>query len=586
MLILFFEILLFSILTLYFFFINQIFYLASIFFLICIYFYKYQIKFDNIKIKLSFDFLYIIFPLVFLFLIFYITPSDYIYTSQDAFAWWGPSIRWIIENEKIWDEFSPLTQKYNVPGPQLYQFIFLKLFGFSELNTLLAVNFLTFYIFSLCLYILKIKSFEYLFIYPLILSILPLFGYHYADIMIDGLFSAFITLYIIIFFKLINCNKYFNIFCLVSCVLVLVKTIGIIIAIIFSLSFIIKRCIDLQRKEISLFRLILSILPIIFSLFIYLSWNNYLLDINANRTSSISFSHILTDNSITKFLNVITGFKNWLTNSNFLLIKVHEFSFISTHIIFNVLTLFIFFQFYTYNYIVKSIIFINGFIILFLFIFLILYQLYFVNYEAANVASLSRYIGVFYIPWALGLIILYYNFFFKKIIKYKFIGFTTLILSVFIIYNSQNYFLGLGLDKQRISNFISLKKKLTINNIPKNEKVFIISPDTFGRVTNAFEYILGEHGSRQKCWSFKNEIKENDYWDCSERIYFNLDLFELHLSKSNTYIFNFMDGYKYLYIDKINTDFVRLYGSLFTRLEKNTLYEIDFFKKKFIPINF
>ena len=40
-------------------------------------------------------------------------------------------------------------------------------------------------------------------------------------------------------------------------------------------------------------------------------------------------------------------------------------------------------------------------------------------------------------------------------------------------------------------------------------------------------------------WSFKNEFKENNFWDCSKRIYFNLDSFEFRLSKGSTYLFNF-----------------------------------------------
>ena len=65
----------------------------------------------------------------------------------------------MFENEKIWDENSPLTQKYNVPGPHLYQFIVLKIFGFSELNTLLAINFLIFYIFFSLFIFVKYKNF-------------------------------------------------------------------------------------------------------------------------------------------------------------------------------------------------------------------------------------------------------------------------------------------------------------------------------------------------------------------------------------------------------------------------------------------
>ena len=590
MLILSFEILLFSIITLYFFFIKNIFILVLFFFMSCIYFYKYKINSNNLKINISSDHFFIIFPLLFLSFIYYITPLDYLYTSQDAFAWWGQSIKWMIENEKIWDEFSPLTQKYNVPGPQLYQYIFLKFFGFSELNTLLAVNFLIFFIFSLCLYLLKINFFDYLILYPLILSVPPLFGYHYADIMIDGLLSAFITLYMIIFLKLIIYNKYYKFFCLVSCSIVLVKTIGIIIAIIFCLSLVIKRFIDMRKKKGTPFSFLFSILPLIFSFLMYLSWNNYLFNISANRDPIIDISYLLTDNSITKFFNIINGFINWLTESNFLLIKIHEFSFISTHFIFNVLTIFIFFKFFTLNNVVKLMICINGFIFVFLFIFLILYQFYFVNYEASTVASLSRYIGVFYIPWAICLIILYYKIFLKKIIENTSTSFIMLSLclslSAFIIYNSQNYFLSLGLDQQKIKNFKSLKDKLMSNNIPKSKKVYIISQNTAGHVTNGFEYLLGKYSSRQKCWSFKNKLKKDDLWDCSESIYFNLDLFELHLSKFNTYLLRFMDGYKYLYIDEVDKDFIKSYGGLFIELKNNALYKIDFLNKKFVPVIF
>ena len=146
---------------------------------------------------------------------------------------------------------------------------------------------------------------------------------------------------------------------------------------------------------------------------IYFTWSNYLFDINANRASILIY-YLLSDSSVIKLLSIIDGLKNWLIKSNFLLIKVHEFSFISTHIIFNVFTIFIFFQFYKFKNVLKYIVTINAFIITFLLVFLILYWMYFVDPEAANVASLARYIGIFYIPWTLGLIVFYYNFISKK----------------------------------------------------------------------------------------------------------------------------------------------------------------------------
>ena len=355
MLIFLFEILSFAILILYLFFINQTLFLIIILLTGFIYFSKYINNFNVIKKKLFINFIFIIYLLFFLFFIFFITPLDYLYTSQDSFAWWGQSIRWMFENEKIWDENSPLTQKYNVPGPHLYQFIVLKIFGFSELNTLLAINFLIFYIFSLCLYLLNIKIFDYLIIYPLILCALPLFEYHYADIMVDGLLSAFITLYLIIFFKLINYNKNYKLFFLVSCILVLVKTIGLLIVIIFSLTFFFKSLIDFKKKKKYFLSLFLSALPLTFSLLIYFTWSNYLFDINANRASRIDFYYLLSESSVIKLLSIIDGFKNWLIESNFLLIKIHEFSFISTHIIFNVFTIFIFFQFFKFKNVLKYI---------------------------------------------------------------------------------------------------------------------------------------------------------------------------------------------------------------------------------------
>ena len=64
----------------------------------------------------------------------------------------------------------------------------------------------------------------------------------------------------------------------------------------------------------------------------------------------------------------------------------------------------------------------------------------------------------------------------------------------------------------------------------------------------------------------KNKIKKNDYWSCNESEFFNLDLFELFLSRNNSYLLNFMDGYRYLYIDTIDNDFIKFYGKLFSKI--------------------
>ena len=62
---------------------------------------------------------------------------------------------------------------------------------------------------------------------------------------------------------------------------------------------------------------------------------------------------------------------------------------------------------------------------------------------------------------------------------------STLFLSLFIIYNSQNYFLSIGLDQKKIRNFKNLKKNdLITNRVPKSEKIYIISQNTYGRVSN------------------------------------------------------------------------------------------------------
>ena len=125
--------------------------------------------------------------------------DEYVYTSQDALSIWGEHIKWIYTHDSLWDKNSDLIFKNNIPGVAIYEYIFVSIFGFSEKNINLSLQFLTLLTLGLTIKKITKDKFDYLIFTPISFVTLPIFGYTYVDIMVDGLLASLLSLYLIIF---------------------------------------------------------------------------------------------------------------------------------------------------------------------------------------------------------------------------------------------------------------------------------------------------------------------------------------------------------------------------------------------------
>ena len=533
---------------------------------------KINLFFRNIKINklLYIDFIPIV---LFISIISFTLGNDYIYTSQDSLVFWGHYIKWIYLNNELWDNVTELMYKNNIPGVPIYEYIIVSIFGYSEKNIALSLHFLTFLSLSVVVKkLLKNKS-DHLILAPIVFIILPLLGYSFVDIMVDGLLASVITLYTVMFYLFLKEKEKFYSLIPISIFLVMIKPVCIWY-LLFIPSFLIiwfwfvNKYNDKKLVNFQFFHILLILAP---ALYIWYDWNNYIELIDAKREPHMLYSQFLSSEFNIKFMKVLTGFNSWAKNGNFLLLKFVELPNYVTHLLLNLITVIILHKQINIKRLIIILAILNIFVVCNLFTYLLLITFHFGDYESENVASIGRYFGLIYVVWLVVIAVLFYNILLKPIFisrtKTKLIFILiSYLASISVLLFTQDHYSKMGPSKEAFKDFKALNSHLTLTKKSNSTKVYFISQGNFGHEVDLFYYMLSPFSKKQMCWSFTNRLipGKTMHWDCKGSIISRLD------------------GYTHVYIHKLDKNFINEQKIYFknNKIIQKSLYEINFDNNK------
>lgn len=530
--------------------------------------YAYLIVCRNSNTTLTSNHLAVAAP--FLFYLFAI-PKEYFFTSQDTFEWWGASVRWMVDNDSLVDIRFPEGKRNYPPGQQLFQYLVIKLSGWSEINALRAQNIFTL---SAVLYTVSELSKNQRFvglIFILTSATLYFFQFGYTTIMNDALlgacFAAAITSSIV--FRA-NTGSYIKIF-LTYAALILLKDLGIILVMVATPICILKYYF-LQNDMVSYRRLIRTgLFAVVVTGFVFLvrfSWIQYVASIESTQVlRHLSLVDLFSDYPIKNLAEIWDEFANRIWSRPFFDMKILKVNLVLTTAIFSIVSFFMIGvsgrENRTRNLLV-GFVFIAG-LLAFILAHLYLYLIWFGDYEGPRLASFERYMSIYYLAWLI-LLVPYVSSW--AIGKFS-VGSPKLFRAGSIVLVTMSI-LGSGvLHAKHVHIDPSLVQKRSLleraANISKtymraNEKVYFIYQNSVGYEESMFGYLMFPMRAGNWCWSLGKRYYPEDVWTCEE----NLDSLVL--------------DFDYLFIFKADNQFWKNNGRLFNREEigqTSGLYRIN-----------
>lgn len=497
------------------------------------------------------------------FIIFYISiSSQFKFLLWDEFSFWASSQRLIFETDQLFKENSPIFFKSYPPSQQLFQYYFTKIFFWSEKNVLYAQ---IFWILSALLCVsssLISDSLRLSITFLISCTFLYFFRYNFSTIYSDALLSVCFAAAVALAYS--QKPQYLNtiLFSIVISSLILIKEIGILLALVAFTIFCTSRFITLYQSNSSYRNSLLSLftptLSILMCIWLTLkSWTWYTASINAPRDFVLPSLSIFTEPSFqTRILNTLNEFILRVTKPGYLSILENNLSLgpslvvlLSTIIVLCVVLIvrspsaqrlkisvalsILFFGFFGY-----------------LFALLYSYLFVFTEYEGIRLASFERYLSSYLLAWLLIIFSLLSELFFKIYNKKSF----TLFLCFFILFsylipknfiNDVKSIHSSGHDFELFEdiNKFALEIKPHLN---ASDKVFFIAQNSNGLERVMFYYaMLPYTTSMSWCWSLGNKYFDGDVWTCDR------DLADM------------LNGFSYIAIYRADVQFWNIVGKLF-----------------------
>ncbi len=519
------------------------------------------------------------------------------FVAWDELSGWGPGIRTIFEEQRIWNSGDFLAIKTYPPFQQISQFVFLDVFGWDESLVLISNNFM------ILLLLLSIASglhrFNQKALLPFFYSsigLFYLFGFNFKTILPDSLLALYFAAGVILAITLPLTKSYFPIVALFSSATALVKPTGIFFGILIGTLGLIRQTMEIndvqdvtkrytRGKKSALttppiwnstkgLKLNLNdvknlrprsaayLLPPLFS---WLTWQLYLTNSHIPKSliGEPDFSKIFTPEGINRLKVTLVAFGRTLTQS---LPEVGSGS-LSTLTSPLAITLFLYLYHVNLNKssLRKSQLELNEatliliFWIMYQFLLIFSYFYFFTEYEGVRVASMTRYEIGFYFAWTLLLL-------FKTCTKYQSkITITMIVISLTVgLFFTSNPLIAdiqeIKPDAKNLDTRISMEKRLKFvkKSITPQDKIYIIDQNSIGYAKNLFYYLMLPNPTNYWCWSVGEKYYEGDVWTCPQ----NLSVL--------------LKDYKYLYIHNADQQFWRkLSSDLGVDLEVSTEF---FFK--------
>lgn len=479
----------------------------------------------------NFDFSHLIFIAPYCVLYFAIAP-EFKFLGWDEFSFWASSQKLIFGTGELYKEHSPIFLKSYPPGQQLLQYYLTKMTFWSEKNVLFAQ---IFWVLSglMCVSGTLIKrpihaamtfltSCAFLYYFNFSFSTL------YSDPLLGVCFAACVAFAYTHKSGLISSLVLF----LSMATLVLIKEIGIFLALVaLAISFV-SRCLDTESTETALFKKIsyavISTLALTAALFaVSKTWSWYLSTINSIRPISVPG---LTDFSLSPLRErtAQTMAELWtrISKSGYLTVadtplavSPSVLAFIAGMIILSALLVVITSKHHRLKAGLTTAILTGGafaYIAVLIFSFLVV----FTEYEGVRLASFERYLSTYAFAWFLILYTLLIAETSRREFKYAvFIQFACIGLTLYFVprvyFQEVSKIQSIGpVNDLRVSvdNFSLMVKK----HIARDEKVYFIAQNTNGLERAVFTYaMLPFTSSMEWCWSLGQKYFDGDVWTCN-----------------------------------------------------------------------
>jgi len=472
--------------------------------------------------------LYLLFPYL-IYVVF--IPNNYFFKSQDEFVWWGASIKWIFDNNHLITAEFPEGHRHYPPGQQLFQYYFLKITFWSEANVLRAQNI---FILSAILYTASEMS-KRAFLVPITFLIATCavyaFQFGYTTIMNDALLGATFAAAVASSVKFEkNWTSFLKLFS-TTLILILLKDIGIVLAIIPILIssykfFLLERRRLYAEKNILRTVFFLSIL-IAGAIMLRASWQSYVSSINSIISlKRLELQAILEGNWPRNFELITREFMRRFGSGIFLDLKILKLSMLFTTAIFTVYSLLLIFKMPRHKHFESIPIFIIYLVGLAIFIFLhlYLYIVWFGDYEGTRLASFERYMGIYYLSWLILMVPLSIQQFMQINNTWTLRRVKSVLIPILIISCIGG---SVALHAKHIlapSNQIEMRREIEDSTevikkyISTGQKVYFIQQNSLGYEQSLFAYLMRPFNARNWCWSIGKKYYPDDVWTCDKEL--------------------------------------------------------------------
>ncbi len=520
--------------------------------------YKKWLSSDTLK---SFDFSYLLFIAPYCVLFFSIAP-EFKFLGWDEFSFWASSQKLIFGTGELYKEHSPIFLKSYPPGQQLLQYYLTKMTFWSEKNVLYAQ---IFWVLSglMCVAGTLIKRPIHAAITFLIsCAFLYYFNFSFSTLYSDPLLGVCFAVCVAFAFK--NKSGFISSFALFLSIatLVLIKEIGIFLALVALAIAFISRCLDTEATETVLFKKIfyaaISTLALTVGLFaVSKTWTWYLSTINSIRPISVP---LLGDFSVSplreRMIQTMTEFwartlkQGYIAVSDIPLVTGPSImTFIGAMLVISIILVVVAKSQQRLKLALTGTILTVGafaYIGVLLFSFLVL----FTDYEGVRLASFERYLSTYTFAWFLILYTLISAEIFRR--KFKYAVLLQLICIGLTIYSVPKLYFREIRNIQSIGPVNDLRVSierftLTVKkHIAQDEKVYFIAQNTNGLERAVFTYaMLPFTSSMEWCWSLGQKYFDGDVWTC------------------NTSLESVLKGYTFLALYSADEQFWKNNGHLF-----------------------
>lgn len=499
---------------------------------------------------------------------YFLIADNFLFTGWDEFSFWATSSKMIYEFNSLYTQSMPIGFKHYPPAQQLFQYLFLSVAGWSEKTVLYAQSFLTLtailystaalvkgnltrltLFFSFCI-VVYIVEFHYS------------FSHIYADPLLGAVFCA----------ALISASKFngkiLNFACtlLFTAVLVLVKEIGLILALIVFFAFSYNAIWSIKNDMKSQIFYLLG-----FALFLFLtfeSWQIYLHHIGSHKAiSPISLTDYFLNYDRERLNKTLLEFDRRLFKSGYLLFDNNlqwgnNFSVVTTSILLATSCIFIGWlnrsTTYFKNTVILSASLILGFVI-YIFFLLFTYLVFFSAYEGIRLASFERYTSSYMLAWIIISLLLIFRTIESRSKWIAILLSSSLLYLLFYCspYNFKQDFQGINTDPRLLPTRIQIQSRVDAIKAITNptDSVYFIHQNSTGYERIIFHYLIAPNPSSDWCWSVGRKYYPGDVWTCDQNL---SDL---------------LKSYNYLVINQADEQFWEANSFLFEKPQSGRLSE-------------